>query len=97
MANDAPATVNNNQATVNDRTGLYISIIALAMAALSLGLTLREPSITDAKIEGVKALLAEAVDKARTAENHWRNDEVDIRALQSDMKKLEADYARTKH
>lgn len=33
--------------------------------------------------------------KADVAENHWRNDEVDIRNLQSDVKKLnEASHAR---
>lgn len=35
--------------------------------------------------------------KADVAENHWRNDEVDIRTLQSDVKKLETQNANTEH
>lgn len=73
---DAPGTVQNNNQTLNDRTGLYIAIIALAIAGISLGMQINAPRVMDAKIESLRAEIETYKDKATVSENHWRNLEV---------------------
>jgi len=56
---EAPGTVNNNQATLNDRTGLYIAIIALFSAALSVGLAIRSPAEAAARLSERESRMAQ--------------------------------------
>lgn len=51
-------------AEIHDRTGLYISIIALGLAGVSLGMQLRNDAVIDAK---VAAAVAPANERVRTA------------------------------
>lgn len=44
-------------AVVNDRSGFWVSIIALVLAAFSAGIAIMQPSITEAKIDAGKAEL----------------------------------------
>lgn len=64
---------NSPQAVVNDRTGLFIAIFALAMAGLALGISVTSfvivPQMIDAK---VAAGMAEAKATANAAREHAR-------------------------
>lgn len=56
-------------ATLNDRSGLYVAILALALAGIALGLWLNQSQIIDAKVQ---AAVAQANATASTAETHAR-------------------------
>lgn len=74
-------------AEIHDRTGLYIAIIALIIAAISLGMQIMQPAITDAKVESLRGEVKVFVDRATVSENHWRNIEVELKNLQSEVAK----------
>lgn len=71
-----PETVNNApqigdhspqaHASVQDRAGLYVAIVALTIAALSLGMQLTQSALIDAKIEAKIAPANETANSART-------------------------------
>lgn len=64
---NAPTIGDNSpqaHASVQDRAGLFIAIVALIIATLSLGLQLSQPALMDAKI---KAAMAEANETANAA------------------------------
>lgn len=70
--NNAPTIGDNSpqaHASVQDRAGLYIAILALTIAALSLGMQLSQSALLDAKI---KAEIAEANETANSARTFGR-------------------------
>lgn len=58
----------NAQASINDRAGLYVGILGVALAALSLGIISMLPAFIDAKIQaGVASAEMSANEARRTA------------------------------
>lgn len=72
-----------------------LGALALGLAVGALVIAVRESDHEKSRAIEVEQRLQHDSD---VAQNHWRNDEVDLRTLQSDMKKLnEVTYARSKH
>lgn len=81
--NNAPTIGDNSpqaHASVQDRAGLYIAIVALIVATLSLGMQLMQSQLMDAKIDagiaeawaGIEQRLAETKQTANTGREHAR-------------------------
>lgn len=68
-------------ATINDRTGLYIAIVAVVLGGIALGVAVTNPKITDAKLDVLS-------DKATIGENHWRNIETENKVLRNEVDRL---------
>jgi hypothetical protein len=67
--NNAPTIGDNSpqaHASVQDRAGLYIAIVALILATLSLGMQLTQSALIDAKIAAAIAPANETANAART-------------------------------
>ena len=72
--------------------GMMCGIAALIVAMIVRSEAIdRSRSLQDSAIRDK----AELADKLIKSENHWRNDEVDLRNLQSQMQELQ--YARSEH
>lgn len=84
----APGTVNNLNNTLNERTGLYIAIVAFVIAAMALGGEALQPQLTEAKIEVFRAALDINSNRAQVSENHWRDIEVTVKNQQVQIDKL---------
>lgn len=97
------------QMTMNDRTGLYLAILAFGISLLAADRSYNAPAIADAKIDTIKiqieaqfkaqiatqdAKLEELNHRVEVAENHWRNGDTAIMNLQSSVRKLETEHAR---
>lgn len=82
----APENVNNGttigdhspQAVVNDRTGLYISIIALILAAIAVGVSLMQPAVTNAKVENLQDRVQTAERESRVMQERWNDLKVEL-------------------
>lgn len=57
---------NRADATIHDRTGLYISIIALALSGIALGLWMNQSQLIDAKVQAAVAKSEARADAADT-------------------------------
>ena len=69
---------NRADATINDRTGLYISIIALIISAISLGMTMQLPSLHAARVEVLVDRVAKAETEARVMQERWNDLKVEL-------------------
>lgn len=70
-SNSAPVA-QGGDAKIEDRTGLYISIIALVIATLALGTALQLPAIHRAEMDAVKATNATLTTRVEQAEREAR-------------------------
>lgn len=75
-------------AWVSDRTGLYVALVAMAAAFLSLGIAITEPKITQSKFDSFQVRLDQTADSATRSENHWRNIESENRIYKEQVKTL---------
>jgi predicted DNA binding CopG/RHH family protein len=77
-ADNGGASATGGNAEVHDRTGLYISILALAMAGVALGLWLNQSAVIDAKVEAAvakaKSEIQEQVSDAKATANANANE-----------------------
>jgi hypothetical protein len=71
---------NSSKAVINDRTGLFIAVIALVVGCLGIGIGLASLIVTD-----------NAVNRATISENHWRNFEVEQKADKAEIARLKND------
>ncbi len=69
MESQGNSSASRSNAEIHDRTGLYISILALALAGIALGLWLNQSQIIDAKVQ---AGIAKAEASAHAAETNSR-------------------------
>lgn len=65
-------------ATINDRTGLYLAVIAVILSALSLGMTLVIPKISDAKVENLQDRVITAERESRVMQERWNDLKVEL-------------------
>lgn len=86
--NTAPDTVNNAptvgdyspqaHASVQDRAGLYIAIVALIIAAISLGISLMQPAVTNATVENLQDRVQTAERESRVMQERWNDLKVEL-------------------
>lgn len=82
----APGTIHNApvigdhspQANIYDRTGLYISIIALILAAIAVGVSLMQPAVTSAKVENLQDRVQTAERESRVMQERWNDLKVEL-------------------
>lgn len=76
------STVGDNSptahASVQDRAGLYIAIVALILATLSLGMTIVNPKISEAKIENLQDRVITAERESRVMQERWNDLKVEL-------------------
>lgn len=65
-------------ASVNDRAGLYIAIVALVIAAISLGISLMQPAVTNAKVENLQDRVQTAERESRVMQERWNDLKVEL-------------------
>lgn len=65
-------------ATINDRTGLYLAVIAVILSALSLGMTIVNPKISDAKVENLQDRVITAERESRVMQERWNDLKVEL-------------------
>lgn len=65
-------------AEIHDRTGLYLSIIALIISAISLGMTTQLPALHAARVEVLVDRVATAEREARVMEERWNDLKVEL-------------------
>lgn len=65
-------------ATIHDRTGLYISIIALFVATLALGMVLMLPAQQAARVEVATDAARKAEREARVMQERWNDLKVEL-------------------
>lgn len=66
------------QANIYDRTGLYIAIIALILAAMALGVSLMQPEVTKAKVENLQDRVQTAERESRVSQERWNDLKVEL-------------------
>lgn len=84
----APDTIHNapsdyqgdgsSRAVINDRTGLYIAVIAIVMSGISLGISLMQPAVTNAKVENLQDRVVTAEREARVMQERWNDLKVEL-------------------
>lgn len=76
---NAPVVGDNSpQATIHDRTGLYLAVIAVILAALSLGMTIVNPKISEAKVENLQDRVITAERESRVMQERWNDLKVEL-------------------
>lgn len=95
------ATGGKAEAKIEDRTGLYISIVALTLAAIGFGYVLSIKNEAIAQAETAKAIAHAAQDKADIAEREARMQqyyilEVDGKLIKLGVELPEGGYQRFK-
>lgn len=65
-------------ASVQDRAGLYIAIVALVIAAISLGISLMQPAVTNAKVENLQDRVQTAERESRVMQERWNDLKVEL-------------------
>lgn len=79
--NNAPTIGDNSpqaHAVVQDRAGLYIAIVALIISALSLGVSLMQPAVTNAKVENLQDRVQTAERESRVMQERWNDLKVEL-------------------
>lgn len=69
---------NSPQAVINDRTGLYLAIIAIVLSAISLGISLMQPAVTNAKVENLQDRVQTAERESRVMQERWNDLKVEL-------------------
>lgn len=67
-----------SNAEIHDRTGLYISIIAMILSAMALGTTLMVPRIIEARIDAMSERASLAEREARVMQERWNDLKVEL-------------------
>lgn len=75
---DGGGSAASSHSEVHDRTGLYISIIALIISAISLGMTTQLPALHAARVEVLVDRVATAEREARVMEERWNDLKVEL-------------------
>lgn len=77
---NAPVTnyENSPHAVIHDRTGLYLSIIAIVLSAISLGVSLMQPAVTNAKVENLQDRVVTAERESRVMQERWNDLKVEL-------------------
>lgn len=65
-------------AKVEDRAGLYVAIVALVIAAISLGISLMQPAVTNAKVENLQDRVQTAERESRVMQERWNDLKVEL-------------------
>lgn len=65
-------------AKIEDRTGLYLAVIAVILSALSLGMTIVNPKISDAKVENLQDRVQTAERESRVMQERWNDLKVEL-------------------
>lgn len=65
-------------ATIHDRTGLYLSIIALILSALALGITIVIPKLVEAEIRNLRDRAVTAERESRVMQERWNDLKVEL-------------------
>lgn len=97
--NNAPtSTVGDNSpqahASVQDRAGLYIAIVALILATLSIGLVLTMPVIVEAKVQaGIERVRADVQQQVATAQATANTGREHARIALSEVERANAELA----
>lgn len=65
-------------ASVQDRAALYVAIVALIIAALSLGMTIVNPRISEAKVENLQDRVITAERESRVMQERWNDLKVEL-------------------
>lgn len=68
----------NASANIHDRTGLYISIIALILSAIALGFTLMNPQLIAARMDAMNERTTLAEREARVMQERWNDLKVEL-------------------
>lgn len=76
-SNSGPVATGGD-ATIHDRTGLYLAVIAVILSALSLGMTIVNPKISDAKVENLRDRVVTAEREARVMQERWNDLKVEL-------------------
>lgn len=69
---------NSPHAVINDRTGLYLAIIAIILSAISLGVSLMQPAVTNAKVENLQDRVQTAERESRVMQERWNDLKVEL-------------------
>lgn len=69
---------NSPHAVIHDRTGLYLAIIAIVLSAISLGVSLMQPAVTNAKVENLQDRVVTAEREARVMQERWNDLKVEL-------------------
>lgn len=68
----------SSHSEIHDRTGLYLSIIAVILSALALGISLMQPSIISARVENLQDRVMTAEREARVMQERWNDLKVEL-------------------
>lgn len=74
----AGGAATGGNAEIHDRTGLYVSLIALVIAAMALGISLMQPKIIEAQIESLRSDAQTAEREARVMQERWNDLKVEL-------------------
>lgn len=83
VIHNAPVTTvgdNSPQAVVNDRTGLYLSIISFGFSALSLGVAFIIPMVYEARMQNLQDRVVTAERESRVMQERWNDLKVQLAA-----------------
>jgi len=69
---------NSPHAILHDRTGLYLAIIAMVLSAISLGVSLMQPAVTNAKVENLQDRVQTAERESRVMQERWNDLKVEL-------------------
>lgn len=65
-------------ASVQDRTGLFIAIVALIISAIALGMTVILPKLVEAQVENLRDRAETAEREARVMQERWNDLKVEL-------------------
>ena len=65
-------------ATIHDRTGLYLAVISLIISALSLGMVIMLPALQAARVEVLADRTEKAEREARVMQERWNDLKVEL-------------------
>jgi len=94
--NNAPATSigaggSQSNASIQDRAGLYIAIVALILATLAIGLVITMPQIIDAKVQaGIAQARADMAQQMADAKSDMNSAQVNARLALDRVEKIGA-------
>lgn len=71
----------SSRAVINDRTGLYIAILAMALAAISFGVSSMTPALNQARLDGLQSQIEALREQVRIAEREARVSTERVNAL----------------